>query len=241
MQDSQKVHGKCMIWKILGMDFKVFIHQIKLVFWSVPIKSQDKNFCLRIPFFTLISWVWLSIGTLALRYMCETRKPPFAYYSPGGHPAAKCQLNRGESRGLQSKGSRMANCHQFLQQVWHLGILASCCSLPSPRLTLRTSAWNAAYPTNFSCFPLSLCDSNTLSSYTLVVKWGLYLWDHPRSNVIVSRLPVPHPLIPMGKDRIATSPLDLIARQHSAMWICHFCLAQISISPPTVTTLLDIF
>lgn len=123
MQDSQKVHGKCMIWKILGMDFKVFIHQIKLVFWSVPIKSQDKNFCLRIPFFTLISWVWLSIGTLALRYMCETRKPPFAYYSPGGHPAAKCQLNRGESRGLQSKGSRMANCHQFLQQVWHLGIL----------------------------------------------------------------------------------------------------------------------
>lgn len=28
---------------------------------------------------------------------------------------------------------------------------------------------------------------------------------------------------------------SLIARQHWAMWICHFCLVQLSISPPTVT------
>lgn len=66
----------------------------------------------------------------APRWISGKRKPPFAHFTLGP-PSCQVSAEQRCIRGLQLKGSRMANCHEFLQEVWQLGIpLLS----PSPRL-----------------------------------------------------------------------------------------------------------
>lgn len=197
------------------------------------------NFSSSVPFLPLISWVWLPIGSFTPKRISGKRKPPFVHFTLGP-PSCHVSAEQRCIRGVQSKGSRMANCHEFLQQVWHLGILLLS---PSPRLIAwEPLPWKLLILPASAAALLSLCTQiSCLFTPGSEMKFLIYLALRVRPPRLQCKCFSPPLHSPTGKGRIATSPLDLIARQHSAMWICHFCLAQISISPPTVTTLLDVF
>lgn len=106
-------------------------------------RTQDRNFSWTLLLLPLIpSLIWLPTRSFAPRWISGKRKPPFAPFTLGPH---SCQVSAEQRciRGLQSKGSRMANCHEFLQRVWHLGILLLS---PSPRLTAENLRLKSCLP-----------------------------------------------------------------------------------------------
>lgn len=112
-------------------------------------RAQDKNFSLTVPFLPRISRIQLPAWSFAPRWISGKRKPPFAPFTLGPH---SCQVSAEQRciRGLQSKGSRMANCHEFLQRVWHLGILLLS---PSPRLIAENLRLESCLPYQLQLLP----------------------------------------------------------------------------------------
>lgn len=150
-------------------------------------RAQDKNFGLTVSFFPLISWVWLP-GWALLPGGFLGRESHHLLTLPWGHPAAKCQLNRGASEACSQKAAGWPIAMNFSGSLatWHPA------ALPLPQVNCwEPPTWKLLILPTSSCCPHFPMPLQFLPSYTLEVKWShsytwLYLWTHLSSNITAS-------------------------------------------------------